>query len=81
MTTVIGRPPTERQTATAWLTAYLAGGPVLATQVYRAALAAGHKRHTLRRAADGMGVVKEPRSGPTCHWALSGAPASVPRAA
>jgi hypothetical protein len=69
----VGRPPDKRAAAAEWLTTYLAdaGGPVKASVVQEDAKQYGMAAKTLRRAADDMGVLKEPPGGGRgCTWDL-----------
>jgi hypothetical protein len=60
-----GRPPDKRAAAAEWLTAYLveAGGPVLSSLVQEDAKQNQLSQKTLKRAAEDMGVVKNPPGG------------------
>lgn len=62
----------QRSVAEDWLFRYLAGaGPVPARKVIDAADAAGVSHRTLRRAADKLGVIREPKmGGSNTTWAL-----------
>lgn len=67
-----GRPRTERGAAQAWLTAQLIEGPLPAGEVLQRAALDGHSLKTVRRAADELGVVREPPGGGRhCTWRLS----------
>lgn len=69
----VGRPPDKRAAAAEWLTTYLAevGKPVAAGTIQEDAKQYGMASKTLRRAADDMGVVKQPPGGgPKCTWDL-----------
>lgn len=68
------RPPEKMAAACKWLTDYLANAPnyrAKAMDVHEDAMNHGHTRRTLRRAADDMGLVKDPPGGSrNCTWAL-----------
>jgi hypothetical protein len=67
------RPPAPQRTDAAdWLRRYLGGSdPVPARKVIEAADAQGISHRTLRRAADAVGVVRNPASGGSnTTWAL-----------
>jgi hypothetical protein len=69
----VGRPPDKRAAAAEWLTTYLAeaGEPVKGSTVQEDAKQYGMSIKTLRRAADDMGVVKDPPGGGrNCTWDL-----------
>jgi len=66
-----GRPRTERDAAQAWLAAALAGEPLRAGDVFRAAALHGHSVKTVRRAAAELGVIRTPPGGGrTCAWRM-----------
>lgn len=69
-----GRPPDKRAAAAEWLTRYLleAGKPVKAGTVFEDAKQyATFTGKTVRRAADDMGVIRNPAGGgPKCTWSL-----------
>lgn len=70
----VGRPPDKRAAAAEWLTTYLAaaGAPVHSGKVQEDAKQYGMSIKTLRRAAEDMGVVKQPPGGGrNCTWDLS----------
>ncbi len=64
-----GRPPRERDTATAWLESVLRKGPVKKKVLDGLAKAEGVSLPTLRRAGDALGVVKS-KEGKASVWAL-----------
>jgi hypothetical protein len=69
----VGRPPDKRSAAAEWLTKYLAEAakPVPAGTVQEDAKHYGMTAKTLRRAADDMGIVKDPPGGGRgCTWDL-----------
>ena len=69
----VGRPPDKRAAAAEWLTTYLADAdePVASGTVHEDAKQWGMSTKTLRRAADDMGVVKNPPGGGrNCTWDL-----------
>jgi hypothetical protein len=69
----IGRKPDKRADACEWLTNYLvaAGGPVKAGTLIEDAKMNGHTAKTVRRAAEDMGVIKNPpKGGRSCTWDL-----------
>jgi hypothetical protein len=69
----IGRPPDKRAAAAQWLSEYLAmaGGPVLAGQIFEDAKQYNMSAKTVRRAAEEMHVVKvPPGGGPKVTWDL-----------
>jgi hypothetical protein len=68
----VGRPPDKRAAAAEWLTQYLAGNGVSpAGKVQEDSKQYGMAAKTLRRAADDMGVVKNPPGGGrNCTWDL-----------
>lgn len=69
----IGRPPDKKAAAAEWLTLYLAdaGGEAKSSTVQEDAKQHGMAAKTLRRAADDMGIVKNPPGGGrNCKWAL-----------
>lgn len=69
----VGRPPDKRAAACEWLTNYLfdAGEPVKSGQVMEDAKQYGMSAKTLRRAADEMGVLRNPPGGGrNCTWEL-----------
>jgi hypothetical protein len=69
----VGRPNEKRAAAAEWLTTYLtkAGGPVLSSVIQEDAKQYQMSVKTLRRAAEDMGVVKQPPGGgPKCTWDL-----------
>lgn len=68
----VGRPPEKRAAAAEWLTALLfEHGPMQAGAVYEDALQAGISKKTVRRAADDMGIVRDPPGGGRkCTWDL-----------
>ena len=71
--TTPGRPPDKRAAAAEWLTRYLfaAKKPVKASQIYEDAKQFALTTKTVRRAAEDMGVVKDPPGGGrSCTWAL-----------
>lgn len=75
-----GRPADKRAAANEWLTMYLAnqGGPTPVGQVMEDAKQYGLSSKTTRRAAEDMGVVKNPPGGGrNCTWDL---PADVKKA-
>jgi len=68
-----GRPPDKRAAAAEWLTNYLAavGAPVASGKVLEDAKQFGMALKTLRRAADDMAIVKNPKGGGrNCTWDL-----------
>jgi hypothetical protein len=66
-----GRPPVERTAAEQWLIEALAAGPRAAGEIYAAGVAAGHSQKTVRRAADSLGVRRDPPGGGrACRWML-----------
>lgn len=72
-TAKIGRPPDKRAAAAEWVTQYLAkaGGPVKSGTVQEDAKQYGMSAKTLRRAADDMGIVRNPPGGGrNCTWDL-----------
>ncbi|CAB4197671.1 AAA domain containing protein [uncultured Caudovirales phage] len=72
--TKVGRPPDKRAAAAEWLTNYLssAGKPVHSGKIQEDAKQYGMSVKTLRRAADDMGIVKNPAGGGrNCKWDLS----------
>lgn len=69
----VGRPPDKKAAAAEWLTLVLAdaGGEVLSSTVQEDAKQHGMASKTLRRAADDMGIVKNPPGGGrNCKWSL-----------
>jgi hypothetical protein len=69
----VGRPPNRRSQAAEWLSNYLleAGHPVPSGQVFEDAKHHGMTNKTLRRAADDMGVLRDPPGGGrNCTWEL-----------
>lgn len=71
------RPPTKRDAAARWLTAYLANGPAVSTEVRAAAVKAGHGLPALAAAARRLGVQYERLDGqPGGYrtWTLPGIP-------
>lgn len=72
----VGRRPDKRADAAEWLVKYLtaAGGPVAAGLVVEDAKQKAIASKTLRRAADDMGIVRDPATGgKNCTWDLSDA--------
>ena len=66
-----GRPPTERDAAEQWLVGVLSDGPRPAGEILAAGVAAGHSQKTIRRAADRLGVLRDPPGGGrSCRWLL-----------
>jgi hypothetical protein len=68
-----GRPNDKRAAAAEWLTTYLAdaGGPTKSSTIHEDAKQYGMSQKTLRRAADDMGIVKNPPGGGrSCTWDL-----------
>jgi putative DNA primase/helicase len=51
-----------------WLADFLSEGPVLTTELYASGAKEDHKKITLRRAAEALGVVKEKQSGERGKW-------------
>lgn len=68
----IGRPPDKKAAAAEWLSNYLAlaGGPVLASQIFEDAKHYAMTAKTLRRAAEDMHIVKSAGGGPKVTWDL-----------
>ena len=64
-----GRPPRERDTATAWLESVLRKGPAKKKVLDGWAKEEGVSLPTLRRAGDALGVVKS-KDGKASVWAL-----------
>ena len=64
-----GRPPKERDTATAWLESVLRKGPVKKKALDGMASANGITQATLRRAGDTLGIAKS-KDGKASVWAL-----------
>lgn len=58
-----GRPPTERTAAEQWLIRALSPGPRSAGELFAAGVDAGHSQKTVRRAADDLGVLRDPPGG------------------
>lgn len=70
---VKGRPPDRRAAACEWLTNYLVdkgGKPVRGGAILEDAKQYGMSSNTIRRAADDMGILKNPPSGKNCMWDL-----------
>jgi predicted DNA-binding transcriptional regulator AlpA len=68
-----GRPPERRHAAEVWLQSRLASGKVAAHDVYEDAEMAGIAARTLRKAADALGVIRDPAGGgPNVTWELPG---------
>ena len=66
-----GRPPTERNAAEQWLITALSAGSRSAGEVFAAGIEAGHSQKTVRRAADALGVLRDPPGGGRrCRWLL-----------
>lgn len=69
----VGRPPDKRAAAAEWLAQYLAeaGKPVLGSEIMQDAKQYGISEKTIRRAAQEIGVIKQPPSGKNCAWSLN----------
>ena len=60
-----------RKEAEEWLRGELSGGPVPQKEVASHSRSEGHRWHTVRRAADSIGVVKEKTGGRGKGWEWS----------
>ncbi len=74
-----GRPPTERTAAEQWLIRALSSGSRSAGELFAAGVEAGHSQKTVRRAADDLGVLRDPPGGGRrCRWMLPLGDTAVP---